>query len=148
MNDLVSRLLTEQNECTLGWVTADGRPAATTVSFVWIDEKIWMTALNSSARVKALRKNPNAVVVVSGTGSPVGHSRCVSLQGACEITSDSEVRDRFFPLFANAVLPRSEKGAGFMAQSMNTPDNLVLIFTPNKLVPYDAQAMLDQANSL
>jgi hypothetical protein len=31
---------------------------------------------------------------------------------------------------------------------MNTPENLVLVFTPTKTIPYDAQASLNQADSL
>lgn len=148
MNEIVARLLSEQNECTFGWVTNEGRPASTIVSFVAKADKIYMTALASSARVKALSRNSNAVVVISGKGSPVGHSRCVSMQGHCHVESDEATRDQFFPAFSKAVLPDSEKGAGFMARSMNTPENLVLVFTPNKVLPYDSQAMLDQANSL
>lgn len=148
MNDLVERLLGEQNECTLCWVTNDGRPAATTVSFVHLDGDIWMTALETSARVHALRRNSNATVVISGKGSDVGHSRCVSMQGICEITANKDVRDRFFPAFASVVLPDSKAGATMMANGMNSPENLVLIFKATKVMPYDAQAALDRANSL
>lgn len=147
MNDLVDRLLGEQNECTLCWVTKDGRPAATTVSFVHLDGDILMTALDSSARVKALRRNPNATVVISGKGCDVGHSRCVSMQGTCEIAANETVRDRFFPAFASVVLPDSEAGATMMANAMNSPENLVLIFKATKRMPYDAQVALDRANS-
>ena len=35
-----------------------------------------------------------------------------------------------------------------MAKSMNSPENLVLLVTPSKLIPYDAQASLDQANRM
>ena len=148
MNELTRRLLHEQNECTLCWVMQDGAPAATTVSFVAMDEKVYLTALDVSARVRALARDPRAVLVISGKGGPVGHSRCVSMQGTCDVADDEQTRDKFFPAFARVVLPDSEKGAQFMAQSMNTPENLVLCFTPAKLLPYDAQAMLDQANSL
>lgn len=118
------------------------------MSFVALDDKIWLTALVSSPRVKALSHNPNAVVVISGKGCEVGHSRCVSLQGTCEVASDPSARDRFFPAFASAVLPDSEKGAAMMSKSMNTPENLVLVFTPTKIIPYDSQQMLDRANSM
>lgn len=148
MDELVRRLLTEQNECTLSWLTREGRPASTIVSFVLLDEMIAMTALEHAARVKAIRRNPNVAVVVSGSGSPVGHSRCVSIQGECEVRNDQATRDRFFPLFSAAVLPNSRKGAAMMATGMNTPENLVLLVQPRKLIPYDAQAGLDRANRM
>ncbi len=148
MNTLTERLLTEQNECTLSWQTANNHPAATIVSFVYLNDRICMTALAGSARVRALQRNPKACVVISGKGSPVGHSRCVSIQGSCEIVEDQVIRDRFFPLFASAVLPNSEKGAEMMANMMNSPENLLLAVSIEKTFPYDAQSMLDQANQM
>jgi general stress protein 26 len=148
MDEMVRRLLNEQNECTLSWLTRAGLPASTVVSFVLLDGLIAMTALERSARVTAIRRNPNVALVVSGSGSPVGHSRCVSIQGECEIRGDQETRDRFFPIFSDSVLPDSRKGAEMMEKGMNTPENLVLLVTPRKLIPYDAQASLDRANRM
>ncbi len=148
MDELVRRLLTEQNECTLSWLTREGLPASTVVSFVLLDGLIAMTALEQSARVRAVRRNPSVAVVVSGSGSPVGHSRCVSIQGECEIRRDAATRDRFFPPFSAAVLPNSKKGAEMMAKSMNSPENVVLLLAPRKTIPYDAQASLDRANGI
>lgn len=141
-------LLIRQNECTLGWVKRDGAPASTIVSFIYHDEKIWMTALAGSARVRAIRRDPRVSVAVSGKGTPLGHSRCVSLQGRCAIRDDQATRDLFFPLFARAVLPDSEKGAAMMARMMNSHENLVLVFTPEKVIPYDAHDQLEMANRL
>ncbi len=146
MDELVRRLLNEQNECTLSWLTREGLPASTVVSFVLLDGLIAMTALEHSARVTAIRRNPNVALVVSGSGSPVGHSRCVSIQGECEIRGDQETRDRFFPIFSASVLPDSRRGAEMMAKGMNSPENQVLLVTPRKLISYDAQASLDRAN--
>lgn len=144
----LDELFIRQNECSLSWVTKDARPAATVVSFVYHQEKIWMTALAGSYRVNAIRNNPHVAVVISGKGCSVGHSRCVSLQGRCEILSDQATRDVFFPRFAKAVLPDSPKGAQMMAQMMNSPENLVLCMSIDKTIPYDAQQMLDGANHL
>ena len=86
--------------------------------------------------------------MINGTGTEVGHSRCVSIAGRCEIYTDPATRDVFFPVFARAVLSRSEKGAAMMASSMNSPENLVLVVTPTKRIPYDAHDMLERANDL
>jgi hypothetical protein len=96
--------------------------------------------------VRAIRRQPQVSLVVSGKGSPVGHGRCVSIQGECEIRDDPATRERFLPAFSRAVLPDSERGAERMAEMMNTPENLVLLVTPRKLIPYDAQSALERAN--
>ena len=105
-----------------------------------------MTALEGSKRVKAIKHYSKVSVTISGKGCEVGHSRCVSIQGNCEIYSDASTRNQFFPAFARAVLPDSKKGAAMMAKMMNNPDNLVLVLSPVKMIPYDAHDMLEQAN--
>lgn len=148
MTTVQKRLLIEQNECSLCWLTQDGTPATTIVSFVYFDECLWMTALAGSGRVKAITRNPATAITISGKGSPVGHSRCLSMKGDCWMEHDTAMRERFFSAFANVVLAHSSKGAALMAQSMNSPENWVLKFKPTKWMPYDSQAMFDQADSL
>ncbi len=147
MSGLTELLLHRQNECTLSWIKQNNTPASAIVSFVYLENKLWMTALEGSRRVKAIRRNPNVSVVISGKGCEVGHSRCVSIQGRCEVFSDKQARDQFFPGFAKAVLPNSEKGAAMMSQVMNSPENLVLVVTPEKTIPYDAHESMERANN-
>ncbi len=148
MKDLAEALLREQNECTFCWIARDGRPVATTVSFVEIDDELWMTALAGSARVRALERDPRATLVITGKGSALGAGRCVSLQGRCRFETDAQRRSTFFDAFSRAVLPNSEKGAVAMAQAMNTPPNLAIVFRAEKQIPYDSAAMLAQADTL
>ena len=146
--ELQQQLLDEQNECTLCWTRSNGTPAATIVSYVFAESCLWMTALAGSKRVAAITARPDVAIVVSGKGCSVGHSRCISLQGQCSIVEDSAQRDWFFTAFGRAVLRNSERGATMMAQTMNSPENLVLRFTPTRSFPYDSQAMFDKAESL
>jgi hypothetical protein len=85
-------------------------------------------------------------VVVSGKGSKAGDTRCVSMRGHCEIFGDQVTRDEFFPRFSKKVLHKSRIGAGLMSKSMNNRSNLVLKFSPFKVIPYDAQKMMKMAN--
>ncbi len=137
-------LFKAQNECTLSWVTQDGGPAATVVSYIYADGCIWMTAMTHQARVKAITKNAKVAVVVSGKGCKVGDTRCVSMRGQCEVLTSRDIRDWFFPLFSKKVL-NNRLGAKLMAKSMNNENNLVLKFTPEKVIPYDAQNMMKMA---
>mgnify|MGYP000111976231 CR=1 FL=1 len=139
---LSTRLLTEQNECTLSWSTRDGSPAATIVSFVWAKEALWMTALAGCSRVNAIRRNNKVAIVISGKGTDVGISRCLSLRGHCEIYQSQQQRDWFFPLFAEKVLPLNSKSAKRMAEMMNSPENLVLKMTPEQWHPYDSHTAM------
>lgn len=146
--ELTRALLREQNECSFCWTARDGRPVATIVSFVELDGALFMTALEGSARVRALARDPRAAVVITGKGTSLGAARCVSFQGRCHIEPASEARTRFFDAFAKAVLPNSPKGAAGMAKGMNTPPNLVIVFRPEKTIPYDTAEMMAKADSL
>ena len=146
MDPLSEKLLAVQNECTLCWTTQRGTPAATIVSFAYYDGSLWMAALEGSARVRRISAQPQCAIVISGKGTDLGSACCVSMQGICEIIDDVAERDRFFPAFATAVLPNSERGAARMAAMMNSPENLVLRFTPDRIIPYDASAAMANAN--
>lgn len=146
LDKLALELLDAQNECTLCWVTRDGSPAATVVSFVYADDCIWMTALADAPRVRAISRHPQVAVVVSGSGSRMGDTRCVSLRGRCDILTDKATRDWFFPRFGKRVLSKSRVGAKMMAASMNNDNNVVMRFTPQKAKSYDAQKAMRMAN--
>jgi general stress protein 26 len=147
MSALIQQLFEQQNECSLSWIRANQTPASAVVSFVYFDNKLWMTALAHSRRVRAIERNAFVSVTISGKGCAVGHSRCVSIQGQCEIVEDQVCRDEFFQHFCQAVLPGSQKGASMMHGMMNNSDNAVLMVKPNKLIPYDAHDMLEAANN-
>lgn len=146
LDKLALDLLAAQNECTLSWITQDGSPAATVVSFLFADGALWMTAERHAARIRAMQRDPRVAVVVSGSGSKMGHTRCVSLRGRCEIFNDQATRDWFFPLFSRRVLNKSRIGASMMAKSMNNDNNLVIRFIPQKAISYDAQKAMKLAN--
>lgn len=146
LDEFSKKLLDAQSECTLSWVTRDGSPASTVVSFLYADDCLWMTALAGSARIKAISRDARVAVVVSGAGSKMGDTRCVSMRGRCEILADETTRNWFFPLFSRRVLHKSKIGAKMMSASMNNPSNLVLKFTPEKVIAYDAQKMMKLAN--
>ena len=148
MIDLVEQLLQQQNECTLCWTRADGSPAATIVSCLWAEQAVWMTAVAGSGRVKALARDGRAAVVLTGKGTALGESRCVSMPGQVVIRREAEIRDWFFPSFANAVLPGSPKGALMMAGMMHAPENLVLQFLPARYLPWDSHEMMAMANNM
>lgn len=139
------KILDAQNECTLCWITRDGSPAATIVSFLFAEGCIWMTAEAGCARDIAISRDSRVAVVVSGKGSKTGDTRCVSMRGRCEIFRNAETRDWFFPRFAKRVLNNSRIGSRMMAASMNNDANCVLKFTPEKVIPFDARSMMAMA---
>jgi hypothetical protein len=146
MDAMSLALIEAQDECTLIWRTQDGSPTGTVVSYVADDGHLFMTALASSARCRALARDARATVVISGKGTEVGRARCVTLRGRVEIHHNAATRDWFLPRFAAAVLPDNERSQLMMVEAMNSSHNLVLDFTPEKFIPYDAHERMIAAN--
>ncbi len=147
-DDLSTKILQAQNECALSWISSDGSPAATVVSYLFADNCLWMTAISGCSRDIAISRDGRVAVVVSGKGSEQGDTRCVSMRGHCEVLRDKETRAWFFPRFAERVLDKSPVGAGIMASSMDNATNMILKFSPEKIISYDAQKMMHAANSM
>ena len=40
-DELSLKIFAAQNECVLSWITQDGSPASTVVSFIYAEEAIW-----------------------------------------------------------------------------------------------------------
>jgi hypothetical protein len=144
--ELVEKLLGAQDECTFIWTTRDGSATGTIVSYFAEDGQIWMTVLAGSKRARAIARDPRTSVVISGKGSDLGHARCATLRGTSALHSDADTRNWFFPRFAAAVLPDSERGAAGMIAMMNNEANLVVEFTPDRVIPYDAHDQMVAAN--
>jgi hypothetical protein len=145
---LSEALLRTQDECTLIWRTRDGSCTGTIVSYFADGGHVWMTAAAGSIRARALARDPRTALVITGKGSALGHARCVTLRGETRLHRDAATRDWFFPRFAKAVLPDSERGQAGMARSMNNEGHLVLEFIPERTIPYDAHDQMVGANRL
>lgn len=138
-------LLLEQNECTLIWNLADGSATGAVVSYVWCDGAIWMTAQEGCKRVRAIARDPRCAVVVTGKGSTLGQARSLTMLGKSYIRAEADVREQFFPRFAAAVLPNSIAGQQAMTTAMDSEENLVIQFVPDKWIPYDAHDAMSAA---
>ena len=56
-------------ECVLMWATKDGWPVGVVHSFVWHDQKIWITFASHRHRAEAIRRDSRVSVNVSGRTS-------------------------------------------------------------------------------
>lgn len=127
-----TRLLSEQFECTFGWTNSNGDPVALTEAFVYAENAIWLCAEESRVRVKAIRRDPRASVVISSMGTSLGHSKSISYKGRCEILHD---RDRilwFLTEIAKRYDPDNAQAQAAHVQAADHPGRVVIKFTPTK----------------
>jgi general stress protein 26 len=131
------RLLKTQNECVFTWSTSDGWPIGVVMSYVWGDEKIWLTASSQRPRIRAVRRDDRVSVVISstGTGAPPA---TVTIKGRCAILEDVETKRWFYPALAAA---RSEKQQAGFVQMLDSPKRVVMRITPERFITFDGRKM-------
>ena len=78
-------ILERADLCTFNWNTRDGWPMGATVAFQWIDEQFWFSMDKSEARVRAIRRDPRASIVLRGPGTSL------TVKGRCAFSDDSEM---------------------------------------------------------
>ena len=64
----VDQLMNNSNECVLMWATKDGWPVGVTHTFLWHDQKIWLTFASHRHRAEAIRRDSRVSVNVSSAG--------------------------------------------------------------------------------
>ena len=69
----MEKLLLTQNELTFIWANKAGHPLGVTMSYIWRNGRIWCTATEQRARMKALARDPRCAVVISrgAKGTPL-----------------------------------------------------------------------------
>ena len=89
--DTETELISQQNECTFVWTTADGSPMAVIMSYLEKDGKFWMTASGQRKRIPAIRRDPRVAIVIHEVHGQK-HRRFLDRRG-----DDAEIRSAVAP---------------------------------------------------
>ncbi|MEU8542279.1 pyridoxamine 5'-phosphate oxidase family protein [Streptomyces sp. NPDC048717] len=84
----IDSYLVRQRTCRVATVSADGRPHAGALWFVWDGTSLWLYSLTRSRRWADLRANPRIAVVVDD-GEEYGELRGVELSGTVEFVGEA-----------------------------------------------------------
>lgn len=141
--DVKEALLNEQTECTFIWSTREGNGLGTPMSFLWNNNRVWVTTNAQRPRIKAIKNNPRVSVVISSAGTSLGNSRGISLQGEAKIHALTDVSDWFLPAYCQKLLPSSANGASTLATMLQQPGQVVVEVIPDKWICYDGQSLMD-----
>ncbi|MBT3428440.1 MAG: hypothetical protein HN432_17650 [Gammaproteobacteria bacterium] len=138
------RLLLEQKECTFNWCTRDEWPMGVIMSYIWRNDRLWLTAGAHRHRVSAVRRNPKTSIVISSTGTSMGRSKTVTIKGTCTVHEDQATKDWFYPELASALRDDPQEVQAF-ADMLDSPMRIVLEVKPEKWITYDGLKMRDHA---
>ena len=134
-------LMTRAPECVLMWATKDGWPVGVVHSFVWRDNKIWITFSSHRHRAAAIRRDNRVSVTVSGAASqdPKCPRGAVTVKGKGTFHDDDETKKWFYRALAKKVSPDSKQGEDDFYNLLNSPLRTILEVVPEKWISFDAE---------
>lgn len=134
-------LLDKQIECNFIWTNKDGHGLGVIMNFVAKDGSIWVTATSQRARVKALRRDPRASIVISSMGTDMGPGKTVTYKGTVKIHEDQETKDWFYPEMAKIISPYPAPTFEAAMEHLDTPLRVVIELIPEKKIVFDGDAL-------
>lgn len=139
-------LLLAQTELTFIWTNRDGHGLGVTMSYIWRRGRIWCTATEQRARMKALARDPRCCVVISSAGINDDISQSITFKGRAILHRDQATRDWFYPDFArhtNSPAPTPEAFVAFL----DTPARIIIEVVPEKTISFDGGVMRDATSA-
>lgn len=136
------KLLLAQNELTFIWTTREGHGMGVTMSYIWREGRIWCTAAEQRARIKALRRDPRCSVVISSAGVDDEVSQSITFKGRAILHQDQQTKDWFYPDFARHSRNPAPTPEDFIA-FLDTPARVIIEVVPEMAITFDGGVMRD-----
>ena len=144
-------LLRTGGECTFIWANKAGHPIGVTTAYVAAKDKIWMTATRERVRIKAIARDGRSSIVITSKGTPMGGGKTVTYKGHTVIHDDRETKMWMYQLLASGMeaTQAEDEGNAFTSgldpemfvRFLDTPERVVLEFTPEMSIPFDGDKM-------
>jgi len=144
-------LLKCAGECTFIWANKAGHPIGVTTAYVALDGKIWMTATRERVRIKAIARDGRSSIVITSKGTHMGGGKTVTYKGHTVIHDEIKTKLWFYEILAAGMAMNTEQDpdnsftAGLdpamFVRFLNTPERIVLEFTPEMSIPFDGDKM-------
>lgn len=130
-------LLDKQVECNFIWTNKDGHGIGVIMNYIARDGRIWLTATSQRARIKALRRDPRASVVISSMGTDMGPGKTITYKGRVILHEDQETKDWFYPAMGEVISPYPAPTVEAAIQHLDTPLRVIIEFIPEMSIPFD-----------
>ena len=134
-------LLDKQVECNFIWTNKDGHGIGVIMNYVAKDGAIWLTATSQRARIKALRRDPRASVVISSMGTDMGAGKTVTYKGRVVLHEDQATKDWFYPAMGEVISPYPAPTVEAAIEHLDTPLRVIIEFIPEKSIRFDGDSI-------
>ena len=134
-------LLAKQIECNFIWTNKDGHGLGVIMNYVAKDGSVWLTATKQRARIKALKRDPRASVVISSMGTDMGAGKQITYKGRVVLHEDQATKDWFYPAMANIISPYPAPTVEAAIEHLDTPLRVIIELIPEKAIKFDGDAI-------
>jgi len=121
-----AELLEVQGECTFVFSQA-GWASGVVMSYLYADDRFWLTAVTGRAHAEAIKADPRVTVVVSSKGTDLPGRRMLAVRGVAFVHADEEIKRWFLPRFA---AKHATSGSEAFARLLDSPKRVVLEVRP------------------
>jgi general stress protein 26 len=134
-------LLEKQIECNFIWTNKDGHGLGVIMNYVAKDGSVWLTATKQRARIKALKRDPRASVVISSMGTDMGAGKQITYKGRVVLHEDQATKNWFYPAMANIISPYPAPTVEAAIEHLDTPLRVIIELIPEKAIKFDGDAI-------
>ena len=131
------RLIAAQTECTFMWATREGWPLGVIMSYLARDDHFWLTTTTNRGRVAAIRRDPRVAIVITSTGTPLGHGKTVTYRGTCAVHDDEQTKGWFYPALGVRRFPDDDAYRAEFVRGLDSAKRVVLEITPTQRISID-----------
>jgi hypothetical protein len=130
-------LLDKQVECNFIWTTKDGHGMGVIMNYIERDGHIWLTATSQRARIKALKRDPRATVVITSQGTDMGAGKQITYKGHVVLHEDQATKDWFYPALGEVISPYPAPTVEAAIEHLDTPLRVIIELIPDKKILFD-----------
>ena len=134
-------LVDKQIECNFIWTNKAGHGLGVIMNYIAKDGSIWLTATSQRARIKALKRDPRASVVISSMGTDMGPGKTITYKGRVKLHEDEATKGWFYPAMAEIISPYPAPTVEAAIQHLDTPLRVVIELIPEKAIKFDGDAI-------
>jgi hypothetical protein len=120
-------LLQTATECVFTFANPDGWPSGVVMSFLYAEDRLWLTAVAGRAHAEAIRHDPRVTVVVSNAGTSLPGRRMIALRGVAFLHADEQTKRWFLPRFARKLAPADPDA---FARLLDSPHRVIVEVRP------------------
>jgi general stress protein 26 len=136
-------LLEKQLECVFMWGNKDGHPIGVVMNYIYHDGRLWLTATEQRARIKAIKRDPRVSVCVSSMGTDMGPGKTVTYKGEVIIHEDQATKDWFYPAMAELLNGYPATSVEAAIEMLDTPLRVILEIVPQRAIKFDGDKVAE-----